>query len=56
MAVDSLRRLFAAGRSASGAAGASLLFRLQTPTLWSDDADRIRAEGAWTARLSTDDL
>ena len=56
LVVESLRRLFEAGREDSGAGGASLFLVLQSPIVWSADAERMREEGAWTAMLSTDAL
>lgn len=47
-----LRRLVAGWAAGSGAGGASDFFVDQIPILLSEEPDRIREEGAWTAMLS----
>lgn len=55
---ESFRRLLdvASGRRCGGAAVALDLDVDQMPTEWSAEAERMREEGAWTARLSIDAL
>ena len=52
---ESLRRLEdGKGRRLDGADGAADFDVDQIPTVWSADAVRMREEGVWTARRSTD--
>ena len=44
----------AVGSSSDGAAGASALFDVHIPSLWSVDAERMRPFATLTARQSTD--
>ena len=37
-------------RRAGGAGGASALVLVQRPTVWSDEAEMMRNDGAWTAK------
>lgn len=54
---ESLRRLFEAeGRRFSGAVVFSDFLVDQRPTVWSAEAERMREDGEWTARASTDAL
>lgn len=53
--LESFRRLFADGRSSSGAAGASDFLVDHRPTVWSAEAESTREDGACTAKLSTED-
>ena len=53
--VESLRRLeLGVGRRFAGAEGEADLELDQMPTVWSAEAVRMREEGPWTARLSTE--